>query len=170
MNEDRLGRALRKLPRSEASAGFTARVVAQARADSSAARTSRNGLRLALLAAAVVSAVIAVPLLRGTLLRNPVPTAAPLETASAPAVPTAPPGEPEREERVREMRSEYAELQQELLELQRLAAAQRPVVGLEGNENDYLIDLRNLYTADSRNQRLGNSLATPASYRPTGRP
>lgn len=177
MNEDRLGKALRELPRAAVSPSFTATVVARARALSDQPRRRLTGVHFGILAAAAIAVAITIPLLRqgptltGTrsvAIESTATLPAAVEPSNPPSAPVSAAIQPEvaRQERVREMRNEYAELRQELFNLQRLAAEQRPVVGIEGADNDYVIDLRNLYTPESRMRRSSGSVPTPASYRP----
>ena len=65
-------------------------------------------------------------------------------------------GDPE----VEALRSRMRDLERELLELERLAAERQPLIAIEGDHADYLIDLRD-FLPTVRDQR-----AIPVGYRP----
>lgn len=145
MSQDEMGDALRELPRARASIGFRRRVVS--RLDEG--RSRRVSWRPVYLAAAT-AIVLSIPV--GLVVKE------------------------NRDEarsrlRVEQLREEYRSLEQDLLDLQRLAIRSRPVVGVRGaGELDYILDLRNLYADPVGGSRLSNRdspLARPASYRST---
>ena len=145
MSQDEMGDALRELPRARASIGFRRRVVS--RLDEG--RSRRVSWRPVYLAAAT-AIVLSIPV--GLLVKE------------------------NRDEarsrlRVEQLREEYRSLEQDLLDLQRLAIRSRPMVGVRGaGELDYILDLRNLYADPEGGSRLsnrGSPLARPASYRST---
>ena len=137
MKQDDLGKALRELPRTEPSIGFRRRVLNRVEER----RVRRAAWRPAYLAAAL-ALVMAIPI--GVLVRDIR-------------------AERRSRQRVETLRQEYRSLEQELLELQRMAVRSRPLVGVEGpGEYDYVIDLRNLYAEP---ERVSSDLARPASFR-----
>ena len=73
--------------------------------------------------------------------------------------------EREREQRpeAEALRVQLRDLERELLELERLAAERQPLIAIEGDHADYLIDLRD-FLPTTRSEG-----AVPARYRPAGR-
>ena len=157
MDKETIGKALRSLPRAEARDGFRRRVLAGLTGPPAGLvepEGSRGfGLmttswRFASVVAAVLLVVVVPLLMRSRTIRE----------------------ERLARQRVEALRDEYQALEQELLDLQRMAIRFRPLVGVEGDgEYDFLIDLRNLY-ARSQDTAAGNILGTPpavpALYRP----
>ncbi len=150
MDKETIRKALRNLPRVEARDGFRRRVLARLAEPEGnrffAMMTTR--WRFVSVVAAVLLVVVVPLSMRSRTIR---------ENRLA-------------RQRVQALRNEYQSLEQELLDLQRMALRSRPLVGVEGDgEYDFLIDLRNLY-ARSQTTRTGNDLdtppAVPASYRP----
>ena len=152
MTDDRIGKALRDLPRARASASFRPRVIT--RLGERPNRMRALDWRLAL------AGVVAVAVLLVVSLSDPERGAERL-TGGGSEMPS--------QERLESLRDEYRFLEQELLELQALAVQSRPVVGVEGNGDfDFLIDLRNLYATPwdaARSRTPTPELAQPVSYR-----
>lgn len=151
MDKETIGKALRSLPRAQARDGFRRRVLAGLTGEPEENRIfgmKTIGWRFLSVVAAILLVVVVPLSMRSRTIRH----------------------ERLARERVEALRHEYQALEQELLDLQRMANRSRPLVGVEGNgEYDFLIDLRNLYarpqdTASGRN--LGRPTAVPASYRP----
>ena len=147
MNEDELTSALRSLPRQRAASGFRAAVVR--RLDEPASpRYSRRPLLYA-----VATSGIGVLILVSVQLSN-----AHQERQAA-------------RQRVESMRQEYRALERDLDDLRRIAAESRPVVGIEGDEIDFFVDLRSLAADRAAVWRVGASpgsstaaSAIPVSY------
>ena len=157
MDKETIGKALRSLPRAQARDGFRRRVLAglpSPRAGLAEPEGNRVfGLkttrwRFVSVVAAILLLVVDPLSMRSRTIR----------------------GERLARERIEALRDEYQALEQELLDLQRMAIRSRPLVGVEGHgEYDFLIDLRNLY-ARSQDTAAGKNLSKPpavrASYRP----
>lgn len=147
MNEDQITKALRDLPRTRASDAFRPRLME--RLEQVSRRPWLADWRLAAATAAVI--VLALLLLARTLERRVVrPAGQQTEIA--------------RQERLDALRSEYRTLERDLIELRSLAAAARPLVGVEGDgDQDFLIDLRNLYLRPDSGVIRGQ-FARPVSF------
>jgi len=142
MRKTDIGEALRTLPRTDASAGFENRVLR--RLEDEPRRWVFLDWRFATAAATAVLLVASITFV--------------MRSQSV-----------ERDriarERVETLRNEYRSLEQELLDLQRMAVRTRPIVGVDGSgEYDFLIDLRNLYARRPNANTVPS--ATPVSYRP----
>jgi hypothetical protein len=143
MNEDQLSKALRSLPRQRASSDFRAAVLRRLDEETTP-RPSRRPLLVAVatgVAVAVTVGVVEVGQVRRERLA---------ET-----------------QRVEALRQEYQALERDLDDLRRVAAEARPVLGIEGDDADFFVDLRSLAAA-SGGWALGNSQGTPQT--PVARP
>ncbi len=144
-SQDELGNALRELPRAEPSIGFRRRVLNRLQ-EKRAHRVAWRPVYVAALAAILMSIPV------GVLVKENRDQA-------------------RSRLRVEQLRQEYRLLEQDLLDLQRLAIRSTPLVGVQGSgELDYILDLRNLYADPVDGPRFStrdSSLARPASYRST---
>jgi hypothetical protein len=139
MNEDKLTNALRSLPRVRAASGFREAVVR--RLDEPGPQRYR---RRPLLYAIAVGG-IGVLILVSVQLSN-----ANQERQAA-------------RQRVESMRQEYWALERDLDDLRRIAVESRPVVGIEGDDLDFFIDLRSLAADRAAAWSAGTSPGSPAA-------
>lgn len=147
MKEDQITEALRGLPRTRASDVFDRRLMDRIGQESRRPRLPE--WRLAAAAAAVIVLLLLV------FARRQERRAASLAEMQA---------EITDQVRVDALREEYRSLERELIELRTLAGQVRPLVGVEGDgEQDFLIDLRNLY-AGPASEAMRGQLAQPASF------
>ncbi|HVS16071.1 MAG TPA: hypothetical protein VMV46_19310 [Thermoanaerobaculia bacterium] len=157
---------LRRLPPERVGDGFTARVVAAARE-----RRPRRGVG-GLVAPLAVAGATAAAALAGFLLapRLLAPEASPVavpppgargEVRADGAWPRRVAADGESEA----LRTRMAELERQLADLQRLAAEQQPLIAIEGDHADYLIDLRDFLPTT----RGGRTMPAGLAAEPRGR-
>ena len=156
MDKETIGKALRSLPRAQARDGFRRRVLAGLTGPEGGLGEPEENRAFGMMTiswrflsvVAAILLVVVIPLsMRSRTIRD----------------------ERLARERVEALRDEYQALEQDLLDLQRMAIRSRPLVGVAGNgEYDFLIDLRNLYarSESTAGNNLGTPPAVPAFYRP----
>ena len=147
MKEEQITEALRGLPRTRASEVFDRRL--KDRLGQQSRRARQPEWRLAAAAAAVIVLLLFVFASRQK--RRAANLTEMQATITA-------------QDRVDSLRREYRSLERELIELRTLAGQARPLVGIEGDgDQDFLIDLRNLYTYPA-SETMRGQLAQPASF------
>jgi hypothetical protein len=162
-----LEEVLSRLPRERVSDDFTARVVeaARGRRPGASAAPGRLIAPLALagaLAAAAFAGFLLAPRLGSGSARPPLERS-PAARADARAAGTPAGASADREAEA--LRLRMLELERQLADLQRLAAGHQPLVAIEGDHADYLIDLRDFLPTTREGRAVPAGFAADRGHR-----